>query len=261
MSRADNLWWAATAGFVAILLMTLWVSAFDQRLIGNDAVWAKPIKFQISLGIHFATLAAIAGLLSEPRRTGGLLFWIAVISIGSAVFEIVYIMIQAARQEASHFNLSTPLYRTMYVLMAIGAVFITTAAVAVGTIAWLDSAAAMSPPTRTAVVTGLTGGTLLTLVIAFRMGGALDHHVGVEPAEAARFPLTGWSMSVGDLRIPHFFATHMMQVIPLAGVAADLMLPTRAAVIAVWLAAAAWTALTLWLFRQALAGVPLGSLW
>jgi hypothetical protein len=34
------------------------------------------------------------------------------------------------------------------------------------------------------------------------------------------------------------------------------MLPAPFAVIVVWLTTAAWTALTLWLFQQALAGVP-----
>lgn len=261
MLRADHLWWAAAAGFVAIFVVTLCVSAFDQRMIGNDAVWVKPTKFQISLAIHFATLAAIAGLLSETQRTGSVLFWVAVISVGSAVFEIVYIMIQAARQQASHFNQSTPLYRTMYVLMAIGAVFITAAAAVVGAIAWFDSGASLGPATRIAIAAGLIGGTLLTLLIAFRLGGALNHHVGIEPAGAARFPLTGWSMSVGDLRVPHFFATHMMQMLPLAGLVADRVFPGQAAIIFVWLVASAWTALTLRLFQQALAGVPLLTSW
>ena len=257
MFRADNLWWASAAGFVAILLVTLCISAFDQRQLGSDGVWVKPIKFQISLAIHFATLAAIAGLLSETQRTGTFLFWIAVISVGSAAFEIVYIMIQAARQQASHFNQSTPLYQTMYALMATGAVFITAAAAVVGAVAWFDSGASLGPATRTGIAVGLIGGTLLTLVIAFRMGGALNHHVGIEPAGAERFPLTGWSMSVGDLRVPHFFATHMMQALPLAGLVADRVFPGKAAALVVWLVAAAWTALTLRLFQQALAGTPL----
>jgi hypothetical protein len=261
MFRADHLWWAATAGFVAILLVTLCVSAFDQRQIGSDGVWVKPIKFQISLAIHFATLAAIAGLLSATQRTGTFLFWIAVISVGSAVFEIVYIMIQAARQQASHFNQSTLLYRTMYALMATGAVFITAAAAVVGAVAWFDSSASLGTATRTGIAVGLIGGTLLTLVIAFRMGGALNHHVGIEPAGAERFPLTGWSMSVGDLRVPHFFATHMMQMLPVAGLAADRAFPSQVAVIVVWLVAAAWAALTLRLFQQALAGFPLLTSW
>jgi hypothetical protein len=261
MIRADHVWWAAAAGFVIILLVTLCVSAFDQRVVGNDGVWVKPIKFQVSLAIHFATLAAVAALLSGQHGTGSLLFWIAVASVGSAVFEIVYIMVQAARQEASHFNLSTPFHHTMYVLMAIGAVVITVAAAVVGAVAWFDSSASLGPATRIAVATGLIGGTLLTLLIAFRMGGALNHHVGMEPAGAARFPLTGWSMSVGDLRVPHFFATHMMQALPLAGLVVDRALPTQAAIIVVWLVAVGWIALTLWLFQQALAGVPLLTSW
>jgi len=174
MFRADHLWWAAATGFVAILMVTLCVSAFDQRLIGNEPAWVKPIKFQISLAIHFTTLAVIAGLLSEQQRTGSVLVWIAVISVGSAVFEIAYIMIQAARQQASHFNVATPPYQTMYVLMAAGAVFITAAAAAVGAIVWFDSGTPMGPATRTAIAIGLTGGTLSTLVIAFRLGGALS---------------------------------------------------------------------------------------
>ena len=148
-------------------------------------------------------------------------------------------MIQAARQQASHFNLATPLYQTMYVLMATAAVFITAAAAAVGAIVRFDSGTPMGPATRTAIAIGLTGGTLLTLVIGFRLGGALNHHVGLEPAGATRFPFTGWSMSVGDLRVPHFFATHMMQTIPPAGLAADWLFPTQVAIIVVWLGTAA----------------------
>ncbi|WKA31241.1 hypothetical protein [Bradyrhizobium roseum] len=101
----------------------------------------------------------------------------------------------------------------------------------------------------------------MTLLIAFRMGGALNHHVGVEPAGAARFPLTGWPISVGDLRVPHFFATHMMQALPLSGLVVNRALPTQAAIFVVWPVAVGWIALTLWLFHQALAGVPLLTSW
>jgi hypothetical protein len=68
-------------------------------------------------------------------------------------------------------------------------------------------------------------------------------------------------MSVGDLRVPHFFATHLMQVLPLAGLVADRVFPSQAAVIFVWLVAAAWTALTLRQFQQALAGIPILTSW
>jgi hypothetical protein len=261
MVRADDLWWATAAGFAALLPVTLCISAFDQRLIGGEGVWLKPIKFQIALAVHFATLAAIAGLLDRRHQTSSILFWVAAASVGSAVFEIVYIMAQAARQEASHFNLTSRAYQIMYGLMAIGAVAITGAAAVLGALVWFDSETRLGLATRTAIALGLIGGTILTLVIALRLGGALNHHVGTEPPGAARFPFTGWSMSVGDLRVPHFFATHMMQAIPAAGLVADRVFSSQAAVIVVWLAAAAWTALTLRLFCQALAGIPLRMVW
>ena len=69
--------------------------------------------------------------------------------------------------------------------------------------------------------------------------------------------LTGWSLRVGDIRVSHFLATHMMQVVPLAGLAAARLLPGGARVAAVWVVAAAWSALVLVAYQQALAGRPL----
>lgn len=255
--HAEHVWWTAAALLMALFAATLVVHAFDRRLLDGAAVWAKPLKFEVSLAIHFATLAMVVGALSEPWRQGALLRYVAWASAVSAALEIAYIVVQAARQEASHFNLSTPFHAAMYAGMAIGAVVITAAAAAVGSAALLDGESRMGPATRLGAVVGLIGGTLLTLVIAFRMGGALDRHVGLEPAGAPRMPLTGWSLAVGDGRVPHFFATHMMQVIPLAGLGLDRMAARGWAIAGVLVVAALWTMLTLALFRQANAGLPL----
>jgi len=59
---------------------------------------------------------------------------------------------------------------------------------------------------------------------------------------------------VGDLRPPHFFASHMMQAVPALGWLADRTLPPFAAMLGAWIAAAAWAGLAWWLFREALAG-------
>lgn len=257
MSRAEHLWSTTALSLLLLLAVTLVAWLIDRRLIDGASVWAKPIKFEMSLALHFATLALIVSRLGEPWRHSRLLWWIAAASVACTAFEIGYILLQAARQQESHFNLATPLLRTMYVLMAIGAVVITVAAAAVGLAALLDGASRLGPATRIGVVLGLIGGTVLTLVVAFRMGGALSHHVGIEAPGAMRMPLTGWSLSVGDRRVPHFFATHMMQAVPLAGLWLDALIPKGWAIAGVSVFALAWLLSTVGLFFQANAGVPI----
>jgi hypothetical protein len=256
-SRSEQVWWGTAALMLVLTVPTLLLLSLDRRLLDGTSIWAKPLKFELSLALHFATLALVVGALSVRWRHGPLLRGIAWASAACALFEIAYILVQAARQEGSHFNLSTPFHAAMYSAMAAGAVVITVAAGAVGGAACFDAGARLGPATRVAVAVGLIGGTLLTLVVAFRMGGALDHHVGSEPAGAARMPLTGWSLAVGDRRVPHFFATHMMQAVPLAGLLLDRLLARGPAVAAVLAVAALWTILTLALFHQANAGLPL----
>lgn len=255
--RTEKLWWITVALLVLLLAATLLVSLVDRRVLDGASVWAKPLKFELALALHFATLALIVSSLGEPWRQSAGLWWVAVASAACTSFEVAYILVQAGRQQASHFNLATPFLTAMYRLMAAGAVVITVAAAVVGVAALLDGDARLGPATRLGVGLGLIGGTILTLVIAFRMGGALDHHVGLEPTGAPRLPLTGWSLAVGDRRVPHFFATHMMQALPLAGLGLDWLLPRLAATIAVLALAAGWAAITLFFFHQANSGMPL----
>ena len=43
------------------------------------------------------------------------------------------------------------------------------------------------------------------------------HWIGAPNTDVGGMPVTGWNREGGDLRVPHFFATHMMQILPLAG--------------------------------------------
>lgn len=254
----ERLWLTSSLALAGLLVATLIASVFDPRSIGPESVWAKPMRFQLALALHFATLAMIVRGLSEGWRTGNLLFVVAVLSIASTMFEIAYIMLQAARQQTSHFNMSTPFHAAMYVLMAIGAIFIVGAAGVLGAIVAVDSTSRFGDVLRSGIALGLVGGTVLTLVVALTMGGRLDHHVGTAAASAARMPLTGWSYEVGDLRVPHFFATHMIQAVPVAAALADVLAPRAAALAGVWIFSAAWALATVYLYWAALAGIPLG---
>lgn len=260
MSLAEQIWWASTAGFVAVFAAMWAVSLVDLRVLDGANIWAKPMKFAVATALHFGTLALVIHVLSASMQANMILTLLAIASVIAAIGEVGYITFQAARLQASHFNMSTPFHAAMYSLMALGAVVLVAASGGVGIAAAVDNEAALSGPVRLAIALGLVGGTVLTLITAFRLGGNMSHHVGVEAANALRMPITGWSLTVGDLRPAHFFATHMMQAVPLFGVVAVRLLPQSLATAAVILAALAWTAMTLLLFSTALSGRPFTAL-
>ncbi len=66
--------------------------------------------------------------------------------------------------------------------------------------------------------------------------------------------MTGWSLVGGDLRISHFLATHMMQVVPVAAVILGRAMPQGFAISGTLLFAMVWTGWTIFEFRTALGG-------
>ena len=65
---------------------------------------------------------------------------------------------------------------------------------------------------------GLTIGSVLTLVIAsYLSSGETGYSINTNTENVMRLPIFSWYLNGDDLRIPHFFATHMMQFFPLCG--------------------------------------------
>ena len=106
---------------------------------------------------------------------------------------------------------------------------------------------------------GLMISAVLTLVTAGVLSsGAIDgpgHWVGGTRTDAGGLLLFGWSRSGGDLRVPHFFATHIMQALPLLGLLLDRVRPDRARM-GVWIGAILGIALVAATFVQAVSGRP-----
>lgn len=254
---AATTWLAVVALMLPLSIITVWGVMFDDRMLGDQSVWAKPTKFQASLALHFLTLALVTMRLSPRVRGSALLLVVAAVSSAAALAEIGYIFVQAARGQPSHFNVSTPFHMAMFSLMASGAVLLTCAAAIVGVLVAHDRSVALGRATQAGVVLGLALGTVLTLLTAFRLGANMSHHVGHAAAGSPAMPMTGWSLVVGDLRVPHFLATHMMQVIPVAGLMADRWLPKRAGVHVIVLLTVCWAGLVIGQFLTALDGRPL----
>ena len=249
-----------TAAIIAVLAIPTLIALFlDERQINGVGVWHKPLKFEASLVVHLVTIGLLAGLLTLEASRERLIRWAYQITAFAALAEIGYIVLQSARGRASHFNFTTDFERTMYSVMGGGAVLIVMAAFVIG-YALLNNA---KPSAGRGLRMGGAWGLMLGAVATVLVGGVLSsgaisgpgHWVGGIHSDAAGLPLTDWSTIGGDLRVPHFFATHMMQAVPLLGLTADRLFPRYGAAIVV-IGAIAFIGLVALTFAEAVAGIP-----
>lgn len=212
-----NIWWQGALLLSVFFAISVLLSAFDQRLLANEALWAKPIKFEISIVIHFITLAVLASLLSPAKRNG--VGWKAMSYsvVAAGIFGAMYIFLQAARGRESHFNNSTAVESAMYSLMGLGAVMLVLGSFYLGYLLYKEYQSTSDQPLLLASALGLTTGSVLTLIVAGYMSSQIDNEITTNSYEALRVPVLGWYLNGQDIRIPHFLATHMMQLLPLYG--------------------------------------------
>ena len=250
--------WCMAAAVVAIVLLvpSVILSLFDTRVINGVSVWAKPIKFEIATALHFVTVGFLLRFLSVRRRQGRFVRWSLIAGGTAAAAELFYIFLQAGRGRISHFNAETEWEAFAYSAMSIGAVAIVASSFVVGLLIARDGATAdRGNGFPLGASLGLMIGSVGTLLAGLALGSAGGHWVGGELSDANGLPLFGWSSTGGDLRVPHFFATHAMQVLPLIGWLADRTLPSRATGV-VWLCALVYTVFGIATYFQARAGLP-----
>ena len=246
---------------IAMLLMaamTLMLAWLDPRVFQGVSTWAKPLKFQLSTGVYLLTLAWFMAWLPDDKRQTGLRRYVVWSAVGAGIFEVVYITWQGASGMASHYNRTSTFYASMYTLMGVGAVILTTASLALAVLIARSPAYALPRAIKHAVVLGLA----LTFVLGTGFGSYLGaqragHWVGGALTDAGGLPLFNWSRSGGDLRVAHFFGIHAMHFVPaIAALAAAARLPGAKGIASAWLTAAMFSALTVWTFVQAAQGKP-----
>ena len=245
--------------FAALLPVTASAYLMDHRLVNGINVWTKPLKFELSLTVHFLTLALMLSLLSYQARSSRLVRWAISAAAASGIAEIAYIAIQSARGRASHFNIETPAEAALYPIMGVGALILTIAPIIVGIQIWRNGRADIGTGLKRGAVLGLVLGGIATIITA----GFLSSSIIVETGrwvngmrnDSHGIPLMGWSGVGGDLRVPHFFALHVMQALPVLGLMADRLARGREKAL-VMAGVCVWIAIVAGTFVQALNGEP-----
>jgi hypothetical protein len=226
--------WSASAPLTAACVLMLAAFAasvagifLDHRIITGVPAWLKPAKFAISTAIYTGTVAWLFRYISVwPKFTRAMGWIIAMVLI----LEVGIIDVQAARGTTSHFNIATTLDVALFGVM--GASIIILWLASVGVLAALFRQRFPNKAWGWALRLGMlitvlgsaSGGLMLRMqpqqVEAARMHlpltAAGGHTVGA-PDGGPGLPGVGWSTQHGDLRVPHFFGLHGVQIIPLLG--------------------------------------------
>ena len=249
---------------LAACLVGLWL---DPRSIAGAPAWLKPAKFAASIAVYSLTLAwAFHHLPSHPRVRR----WVGRVSAGVFVIEFAIIALQAWRGQLSHFNAGSLLDGALFSIMGASIVLQTVTSVAVAVALWRERFAdrALGWSLRLGfciTILGASIGGLMTRPTAAQLEGMRTappavvgaHTVGA-PDGGPGLPGTGWSREHGDLRVPHFFGLHAVQILPLLALGLRRSRrPEPQRVRLVVSAGVSYAGLFAWLLWQALRGQPL----
>jgi hypothetical protein len=218
----------------------------DTIVLGINA-WLKPMKFFFSIWIFCWTMAWFLYYLDNKRRVR-IYTWAVVVVM---IIEQVIITWQAANGRLSHFNITTPFYRALFVIMGAAIVVLTAWTGVIGYYFFKQKKFDVPMP----YIWGIRLGIILFVLFSFEggiMASRLSHTVGAADGGPG-LPVFNWSTQYGDLRIAHFIGIHSLQVIPLFGY--YVARSNRS----VQLFAAGYFIVTAFLFIQAFRQVPLLS--
>ena len=253
-TRRHPLWMRTAYAFAALMVACGVCALFDDRTINGVSVWSKPFKFSLSIAVYFATLAWFVPLLPNGYIKSRRGRWLTFVPMACAIFEIGYIVLQAARGEASHFNSTSPFYSVMYGLMGVGAVALVTICL------WMGVSILRSRGTASPYAFAVGVGLVLTFALGGGfggyLGGQMSHWVGGSQSDANGTWLMRWSRDGGDLRVAHFFGMHAMQVLPLLAALFSARTPHRLAIGTVCVIACLYAVGCTYTFIQALHGIP-----
>ena len=170
--------------------------------------WFKPFKFAVSIGLFSWTMAWYCHYLSDFNVTP--FNWTVITLFG---FELIYIIFQASKGQLSHFNISTPTYSLLYLLMGLAATLVTLYTAYIGLLFFTQP----FPNLPNYYVWSIRLGILIFVIFSFEgglMGSQMNHSVGAIN-DNSNWWIVGWSKTVGDLRVSHFIGMHALQLLPL----------------------------------------------
>lgn len=248
--------------------------AVDDRVLTGAPIWLKPFKFAVSIALYSIAWAWVISLLPKRSKVVTASAWTVGVVLAA---EYAIIVLQVVRGKRSHFNVQTPFDSAMFSIMGASIVVLWVATLLLSIVAmrykfgsYADTIAvrvgtgvAMLGITAGALMLGPTKDQVASMKNDTFQGIVGAHSVGV-PDGGPGLPVTDWSTTGGDLRIPHFVGMHAMQLFPLIAIAllalaarVPALRPDRVRARLIMVAGGGYTAVLGLLAWQALRGQPL----
>jgi hypothetical protein len=199
-------WLYFTGGLIGIVM----TQSSDTVVMGINA-WIKPTKFFFSIWLFCWTMGWYLIYLDNRRRSR---FYTRMVIIVMIIEQFI-ITWQAANGRLSHFNISTPFYRALFILMGVAIATLAAWTGVIGYYFFRQKRFRAPMP----YIWGIRLGIILFVLFSFEggiMASHLAHTIGA-PDGGPGLPMVNWSTQHGDLRVAHFIGLHSLQLIPLFG--------------------------------------------
>ena len=200
----------------------------DPQVITGAPAWIKPLKFAISTIIYTFTVLYLLTFVQGHRRTIAVITNLMALGL---VVEVGLITMQVVRGTTSHFNFTTPFDSAVFETMAAFIVIVWTMGLITAVLLLRQRLpdAAWAWSLRLGMIIALVGmavAFLMTIPTGAQLGGAeagkglaiIGAHTVGRADGGPGLPLLGWSTVAGDLRVPHFFGLHGLQVLLIVGI-------------------------------------------
>jgi hypothetical protein len=209
---------------LAITLVGLLV---DPRQLTGAPAWLKPFKFALSIAIYSFTLLWMLSFVQGHRF---LVRMVSVASLLAFMVEMVVIITQVLRGTISHFNAASAFDGMLFSIMGmfVLVIWVMNLVAAVLLLRQRLPDPAFAWALRLGLLLTLVGGATGMLMTrptpvqqaALQAGQVVSvvgaHSVGVQDGGPG-MPVTGWSLTGGDLRVGHFVGLHALQALPIVG--------------------------------------------
>lgn len=208
--RNKTLAYAGLLCLIVAILLSIYAFFNTVEVLGLNSM-IKPIKFCLSVWIYQWTMAYLLFYVNNQQKVK----WYSYLSVFVMIFELSVIIVQAFQGGLSHFNQTDSIGGTLYAVMGLFIVWLTTATLVLTIRFIFQKSYTISAPFALSIKIGL----LLFVIFSF-FGGYMSvlntHNIGGKMGESG-LPLLNWSTLYGDLRVAHFFGIHSLQIIPFIG--------------------------------------------